>query len=119
MDARLIIQVIFNLLDNAIKYTPKDSVIEIKVTPQDQNVMLSVIDNGIGIPDENKPHIFDMFYTGNQKVADSHRSLGLGLALCKSIINSHHGTITVLDHDPHGSIFRITLPTKEVALYEE
>ncbi len=119
VDARLIIQVIFNLLDNAIKYTPKDSIIEIKVTPQDQYVVVDVMDNGMGIPDEHKPHIFDMFYTGNQKVADSHRSLGLGLALCKSIIESHHGTITVLDNVPHGSIFRFTLPTKEVTLYEE
>lgn len=118
-DARLIIQVIFNLLDNAIKYTPKDSIIEIKVTPQDKYVIIDIMDNGPGIPDENKPHIFDMFYTGNQKVADSHRSLGLGLALCKSIINSHHGTITVLDNVPCGSIFRFTLPTKEVTLYEE
>ncbi len=118
-DARLIIQVIFNLLDNAIKYTPKDSIIEIKVTPQDHYVIVDIMDNGKGIPDENKPHIFDMFYTGNQKVADSHRSLGLGLALCKSIINSHHGTIIVLDNIPQGSIFRFTLPTKEVALYEE
>ncbi|MCD7839163.1 MAG: DUF4118 domain-containing protein, partial [Erysipelotrichaceae bacterium] len=118
-DARLIIQVIFNLLDNAIKYTPKDSIIEVKVTPQDKYVIVDIMDNGLGIPDENKPHIFDMFYTGNQKVADSHRSLGLGLALCKSIINSHHGTITVLDNIPHGSIFRFTLPTKEVTLYEE
>ncbi|MCD7893969.1 MAG: DUF4118 domain-containing protein [Erysipelotrichaceae bacterium] len=118
-DARLIIQVIFNLLDNAIKYTPKDSIIEVKVTPQDQYVIVDVMDNGAGIPDEHKSHIFDMFYTGNQKVADSHRSLGLGLALCKSIIDSHHGTITVLDNVPHGSIFRFTLPIKEVTLYEE
>ena len=65
-----------------------------------------------------KPHIFEMFYTGKTTVADSHRSLGLGLALCHSIIEVHDGTLILTDHDPHGCNFTFTLPLSEVTLNE-
>ena len=87
IDAKLIVQVIINLVDNAIKYTPVGSVIEIHTDQKEQWVTVSVSDNGPGIPDEQKPRIFDMFYSGANKVVDSRRSLGLGLSLCKSILN--------------------------------
>ena len=118
MDTRLVIQVIINLIDNAIKYTPKGSHILIHVFKQKQEVCIDVQDDGPGITDEMKPHIFDMFYTGNMKVADSRRSLGLGLALCKSIVNAHHGTMSVLDNQPKGAILRVILPVEEVILHE-
>ncbi|WP_231385300.1 sensor histidine kinase [Candidatus Stoquefichus massiliensis] len=118
MDTRLMMQVIINLVDNAIKYTPKGSHIMIHIYQQQQYVYIDVIDDGNGINDEMKEHIFDMFYTGNMKVADSRRSLGLGLALCKSIIKAHHGTIKVLDNHPKGAILRVVLPTEEVDLHE-
>ena len=63
-------------------------------------------------------HIFEMFYTGKTTVADSHRSLGLGLALCHSIIEAHEGTLVLTDHDPHGCNFTFTLPLSEVTLNE-
>ena len=78
MDVRLIIQVLVNLIDNAIKYTPAGSVICIRGTKTDGKAQISVEDNGPGIPEEMKQHIFEMFYTGKTTVADSHRSLGLG-----------------------------------------
>lgn len=118
MDTRLMIQVIINLIDNAIKYTPKGSHILIHVFKQKQEVCIDVQDDGPGITDEMKPHIFDMFYTGNMKVADSRRSLGLGLALCKSIVNAHHGTMSVLDNQPKGAILRVILPVEEIILHE-
>ena len=65
-----------------------------------------------------KERIFDMFYIAPNEVVDSHRSLGLGLALCKSIINAHGGEISVLDNKPKGTVFRFTLPAEEVNLYE-
>lgn len=68
-------------------------------------VRFSVADDGQGIEDDIKPHVFDMFFTGNKKIADSRRSLGLGLALCKSIVNAHGGEITLEDNVPHGSVF--------------
>ena len=118
MDVRLIIQVLVNLIDNAIKYTPPGSVICIQGTKTDGKAQISVKDNGPGIPEEMKPHIFRMFYTGKTTVADSHRSLGLGLALCHSIIEAHDGTLILTDHAPHGCNFTFTLPLSEVTLNE-
>ena len=118
MDVRLIIQVLVNLIDNAIKYTPPGSIICIRGSKADGKAQISVEDNGPGIPDEMKPHIFEMFYTGKTTIADSHRSLGLGLALCRSIIEEHNGTLVLTDHAPHGCNFIFTLPLSEVILNE-
>lgn len=118
MDARLIVQVLINLIDNAIKYTPSGSKIEISAVEKDNEIAITVADNGHGIADEIKPRVFDMFYTGAEKIADSRRSLGLGLALCKSIVNAHGGEITVSDNKPHGAVFTFTLPKEEVEISE-
>ena len=118
VDARLIMQVIINLVDNAIKYTPAGSDITIETETSDSWATVTVADNGGGISDDAKTHIFDMFYTGDTKVADSRRSLGLGLALCKSIVAAHGGKITVSDNKPHGAVFAFTLPIEEVTLHE-
>ncbi len=118
MDARLIMQVIINLVDNAVKYTPIGSEITITAESIDGYVSVSVADNGNGIPDSEKTHVFEMFYTGASKIADSHRSLGLGLPLCRSIIRAHGGEITVTDHVPHGCVFTFTIPSSEVNINE-
>ena len=118
MDPRLIVQVIINLVDNAIKYTPVNSDINITVEKKGKKAVFSVSDNGPGIPDEIKPKIFDMFYSGNTTVADSRRSLGLGLYLCKIIIDTHGGDIIVRDNSPKGTIFEFTLPAGEVNIFE-
>ena len=118
MDVQLIIQVLVNLIDNAIKYTLPGSVICIRGIKTEGKAQISVEDNGPGIPEEMKPHIFEMFYTGKTTVADSRRSLGLGLALCHSIIEAHNGTLTLTDHAPHGCNFIFTLPLSEVTLNE-
>ena len=80
--------------------------------------MISIADDGPGIPDENKKQVFEMFYSGANQVADSRRSMGLGLALCKSIVNAHGGNITVSNQSPHGTVFTFTLPVEEVQLHE-
>ena len=118
MDAKLIVQVIINLVENAIKYTPYGTSIRIVAKKEAKAVAVSVIDNGPGIPKEIKPRVFDMFYTGENKVADSRRSLGLGLALCKSIINAHGGEITLTDNQSQGCNFTFTLPLEEVRIDE-
>ena len=118
MDSRLIIQVIINIVDNALKYTPKGSKIEIYARKENQMIAISIADNGKGIADCAKEKIFDMFYTADSKVADSRRGLGLGLFLCKSIIQAHGGTIQVADNVPHGTIFTFTLQAEEVTLNE-
>ncbi len=118
MDARLIVQVIINLVDNAIKYTQKGSRIQILTDKLESNVRIRVTDDGPGIPDEAKPFVFDMCYTGANRIADSRRSLGLGLCLCRSIIRAHGGEISVSDNTPSGCIFTFTLPCEEVAIHE-
>ena len=80
--------------------------------------MIRVADNGNGISDDMKPHIFEMFYAGKNTVADSRRSFGIGLTLCKSIVELHGGTLTLTDNVPHGCIFTFTLPLSEVTLNE-
>ena len=118
MDAKLIVQVIINIVDNAIKYTPKNSHIVIRTEKRGKQAVVSISDDGNGIADEIKPRIFDMFYSGANQIADSRRSLGLGLSLCKSIINAHGGELTVSDNLPHGTVFTFTLPAGEVKVYE-
>jgi len=118
VDARLIVQVIINIVDNAIKYTPKGSEIIISTERKDDNISVSIADNGNGIADDIKDRVFDMFYTGANKIADSRRSLGLGLALCKTIISAHGGEISVSDNKAHGAVFTFTLPVKEININE-
>ena len=117
-DARLIIQVIINLVDNAIKYTPAGSHITITTKQNEQHTEISVADNGAGIPDSEKEKVFQMFYSGSNPIADCRRSLGLGLSLCKSIITAHGGKITVSDNAPAGTIFTFTIPSGEVEVHE-
>lgn len=118
VDARMIMQIIINIVDNAIKYTQKESQIIISTRKEGNRAIVSISDNGPGIPDEMKPFVFDMFYSGTKNVADSRRSLGLGLSLCQSIITAHGGELKLSDNIPHGAVFTFSLPIEEVNLYE-
>ena len=118
MDAKLIVQVLVNLINNAVKYTQAGSKIRITAGKEEKNVWIAVEDNGPGIPAECREHVFEMFYSGKNKVSDSRRSLGLGLALCRSIVNAHGGELVLRDCAPHGCHFRFTLPLSEVNLNE-
>lgn len=116
MDARLIVQVIINIVNNAIKYTPEGSHICISAEKEDRMVCIHIADDGPGISDEAKVHLFDMFYTAGIGKADSRRGLGLGLSLCQSIVEAHGGEIFVENNKPHGAVFSFTLPLEEVNL---
>ena len=119
VDARLIVQVILNLVDNAVKYTPPGSSIVLSARREGPWICVRCADDGPGVPDEDKARVFEMFYSGRNRCADSRRSLGLGLGLCKSIVSAHGGAISVEDNQPHGAIFRFTLPAEEVHLNEQ
>ncbi len=110
MDVTLILQVLTNLISNAVKHTPDDTIILVSDREENGKVIISVSDNGPGISPEDKPHIFDLFYVGKKAEADSSRSLGLGLNLCRSILEAHGETISVHDNVPHGTVFSFTLP---------
>ena len=118
VDAGLIVQVLINLVNNAVKYTTAGSDICITATQQKKAVEICVSDNGPGIPDELKERVFEMFFAGGNPIGDSRRSLGLGLTLCQAIIHAHHGEITLKNNSPHGCIFSFTLPLSEVNLNE-
>ena len=79
----------------------------------------SVADDGPGIAPEDRERIFESFYTANHGLADSHRSVGLGLSLCRSIALAHGGSIEVTAADPHGSVFTIELPVADVSFDKE
>ena len=114
MDVQLIIQVIVNIVNNAIKYTPVGSNIVLRAEKDGDMVCVGISDDGPGIADETKKHLFDLFYTASQGKGDDRRGLGLGLHLCRSIVLAHGGTIRVKDNVPHGSVFVFTLPLEEV-----
>ena len=118
MDAGLIMQVLINLVNNAVKYTPVGSNIWITAIPRENMAEICVSDNGPGIPNELKERVFEMFFTGGNPIGDSRRSLGLGLTLCQTIVHAHHGEMTLKDNSPHGCIFSFTIPLSEVNLNE-
>ena len=118
VDGRLIMQVVINLVNNAIKYTQAGSEITILVRKNGNFAEVSVSDNGNGIPDEKKEQVFEMFYSGEKSVADGKRSMGLGLPLCKAILSIHGGKISLEDAETGGARFTFTLPIEEVELHE-
>ena len=118
VDTGLIMQVVINLVNNAIKYTPAGSNIRITAVQREKLAEVCVSDDGPGIPDERKERVFEMFFTGGNPIGDSRRSLGLGLTLCQAIIHAHHGEMTLKDNSPHGCVFSFTLPLSEVNLNE-
>ena len=117
VDAPLIVQVLVNLIDNAVKYTPEGTDIVISATSKNTEVIISVADNGPGIADDVKPRLFEMFFTAGSIRSDARRGLGLGLALCRAIVTAHGGDIRVTDNVPQGSVFTFSLLKEEGILY--
>ncbi|WP_415931952.1 ATP-binding protein [Zhenpiania hominis] len=119
VDVTLIVQVLVNLINNAVEYTPKGSKIQIRAFSENGQAVVQVADDGNGVPDSEKEAVFQMFYTGgSREKSDSRRGMGLGLALCKSIVEAHGGRICIKDNVPRGAIFEFTLPLAEVKNYE-
>jgi len=108
IDAVLIEQVLTNLLENAAKYTPKGSIITLSVMRQDSDILVSVADNGPGIPPGTEQKVFDKFYTAGQK------GTGLGLAICYGIITAHKGRIWAQNKPDGGAMFSFTLPAENL-----
>jgi len=97
-----------NLIDNALKYAPKDQPIVVSISETENQIHFSVIDHGHGVPDAEKKHIFDKFYRiGNENTRQA-KGTGLGLYLCKKIAQSHKANISVTDNIPQGSIFTVS-----------
>lgn len=105
-----LLSVVFNLLDNALKYSKEKPVIDIRVTGTDQQVIFSVTDNGIGIPSAYKDKIFDKFFRVPHGDTHNAKGYGLGLSYAARVIQQHKGTIDVTNNEENGVTFTIHLP---------
>jgi len=109
-DERRLRQVIGNLLSNSIKYNRQDGYIDIQVTRQNDHLVVTFEDNGIGIAEKDLPHIFDRFYRASRKTPGRIEGSGLGLSIVQAIIERHDGSIEVTSELDKGSQFRVSLP---------
>lgn len=116
-DAVLMERVFCNLLENAAKYSPADSAIDIAARRNGPMVEISVSDHGAGIPPQQQTRIFAMFVRGEAE--SSTHGVGLGLAICRAIVDAHGGTISVSNHPEGGASFVFTLPVGEPPIIED
>jgi two-component system, OmpR family, sensor histidine kinase KdpD len=111
VDFGLIVQTLVNVLDNALKYSPGDSPIDIRARQVGQEMQIEIADRGIGIPPQDLSHVFDKFYRIQRP--DNVTGTGLGLSICKGIIEAHGGRIAAENRPGGGTIIRIVLPLPE------
>ena len=112
-DETHIIQVLSNLLTNSLEFIPKnDGKIEIKAEKEEKNIVFSVKDNGIGISEENQKNLFIKFYQIDTSLTRKHGGSGLGLTICKGIVEGLGGKIWLESKEGKGSIFYFTIPIK-------
>ena len=111
MDATLIMQVIGNILSNAVKHTSEDGNIWIKVWDTGKNAVFRIGNDGASIREEDLPHIFEMYYTGGSD--RNSEGVGLGLSICKLIVTAHGGQISARNGENGGVIFEFNLPMED------
>jgi signal transduction histidine kinase len=115
-DALRLGQVVGNVLDNAIKYSPQGGQIIVRLSEHEGNYLVSIIDQGIGIGAEYLDHIFERFYRVRNKASRQFAGIGLGLYVTKAIVEQHGGTIWVTNNEGMGSTFSFTLPKAPAGL---
>ena len=103
-------QVVYNVIDNAIKYTQRGGSVRVELTRSGRKAVVKIADTGIGIPESDLTHIFDRFYRVDKARSRETGGTGLGLSIVKQIVNLHDGDITVTSVENQGSTFTITLP---------
>jgi len=114
-DSQALQQILINLLDNAVKYSPEGSLIEVRLTSEDNTARLSVTDHGCGIPKQEQERIFEPFYRISAAAgkADGATGSGLGLALVRRAVRAHGGQVSVKSESGTGSTFTITIPLQK------
>ncbi|MGC5041145.1 sensor histidine kinase [Streptomyces sp. DT190] len=111
MDRDRLVQVLTNLLTNALRHTPADGTVTLAAEPADGGAALSVTDTGEGIAAEHLPHLFERFYRAAPARDREHGGSGIGLAIARALVQAHGGTITAHSEGPgKGAVFRISLP---------
>lgn len=101
---------VHNLLENAAKYSPTDSTIDVQLTTDDRHIILRVADQGQGIAKKNRQKVFERFYREDESHSNKVTGSGIGLSIVKMIIEKYHGKITIRDNEPVGTIFTVYLP---------
>ena len=104
-------EVLYNLLDNALKYSPPNGKIRLHATRRDNQVVLGVSDTGVGISEADLPRIFERFYRVHNTASQPYSGIGLGLYVAKAIIDGHGGQIWLANNPGTGSTFYFSLPT--------
>jgi two-component system, OmpR family, sensor kinase len=107
-DQDLIFLAIYNLLDNALKFTRPGDTVEVRASEDGASVVVEVADTGLGVPEDEQPHVFEELYRGQE--ARGIAGSGLGLALVKAVVERHGGTITIRSRPGKGSVFTLRLP---------
>lgn len=110
LDPVRIDQILGNLIDNAIRFTPENGVIELNMTCSGEQVRIAVHDSGDGFPAEEIPYLFDRFYRGDRARERSEGNTGLGLAIAKRLTEAHGGTVFARNHENGGAIFELVFP---------
>mgnify|MGYP004551807363 FL=1 len=106
----MIHQVIYNLIENAVKFTNRDGYIEIKLTPRKGNVLVSIKNSGQGIPQNDLKFIFDRFYKTDKSRSQDKNGMGLGLYIVKTIVELHNGNISVSSVEGEYCAFEFYIP---------
>ena len=113
LDVNKFTQVLTNLVSNAIKFTPDGGHVAVQVEPGVGSVRIRVRDTGIGIPEAMQPHLFERFTKARRRGLRGEETTGLGLMLCKTIVEWHQGTLSVESTEGQGSTFTIEIPQAE------
>jgi len=109
-DPERVTQLLSNLVGNAIKFTPAGGRVDVRVDPYDEGVIVSVVDNGEGIPADQLPHVFERFFQVSSPRIGSRHGAGLGLPIARGIVEAHGGTIWIESAPGQGTTVRFTLP---------
>ena len=107
-------QIIFNLVENAIKYNREDGLVFVTLRHQDDDVVVTVEDTGIGIPEDAVPHIFERFYRVDKARSRQAGGSGLGLSIVRELVQRNYGQISVSRRDQGGTCFTVTFPRFDV-----
>lgn len=112
-DQALLYQAVYNLVENAIKYTPQGGKVQVRLSSVKDNILFAVQDNGIGVDPEDIPRLFEKFYRGRQREARAQHGSGLGLAIVRSIAERHGGRVWIESQLGKGSTFYLQIPVRQ------
>ena len=111
-DEGLIYQVFFNIIDNAVKFTPANGAITVSLVPARKNVTVTIRNTGKGIPEEDRSRIFERFYKVDKSRGLDSKSFGIGLSIAKSIVDLHNGSICINSEEDEYTEFVVSLPVE-------